>query len=108
MTTALLDAPSQNKADRNAGWPGTRAPGTPKPAQGISKPSLSETWRTDDPVEGALMELAFLGRDEEAELIRTVLERREECETDQLIRTLVSSVWAEGWDSEDDAVYDDM
>ncbi len=108
MTSALVDAPWEDKADWTAAWPGMRATETSKPTQTTSKPPLSETWRTDDPVEDALLTLAFLGRNEEAELIRTVLERREECETDVLIRTLVSNLWAEGWDSEEDAVYDDM
>ncbi len=34
-------------------------------------------------------------------------EEAEEYETGMLIRALVSKLWAEGWDSDEDAAYDD-
>ncbi len=100
MTTSLRDAPHREKAEWTEAW---ASDPIPEP-----KRTLTTTWRTDDPVEYALMQLVYVGRDGDAELIRCVLDGREDRIADHLARGLVSSLWAEDWDSEDDASYDEM
>jgi hypothetical protein len=70
---------------------------------------FSAHWRHLDPVDGVLRQLEEAGRGHEAELIKAVLAHAvDDIVDDQAIKAYVSTLWAEDWNSEEDALYDRM
>lgn len=65
---------------------------------------LSDDWKQLDPIDEMLAVLVRLGRQEEADLIESILGEGEEA----LLRAFVSAQWAPEWDSDEDRAYDNM
>src|SRR5438309_4517871 len=71
-----------------------------------AKESLRERWYARDTVDELVDELLSVGRTKEAELIDAILTRGDTGTEEHDIRGYVSSLWAEDWNSDEDAAYD--
>ena len=72
------------------------------------KGTLRERWHTRDTVDQLVDELVSTGRTQEAGIIEAILNRAGGDTDDKLIRAYVTKLWAADWDSDEDAVYDEM
>jgi hypothetical protein len=68
--------------------------------------TLQERWHARDTVDQLVSELLNTGRTKEAGIVEAILNKSEGDGDEQVIRAYVSSLWAEDWDSDEDASYD--
>jgi hypothetical protein len=72
--------------------------------RGLNGTSLTERWQYTDTISELVDELQNTGRQQEAAAVKRVLGHDDD---EAAMRAYVSRLWAEDWDSPEDAIYDD-